>query len=287
MSFYYEHHGLGHAVQMVELQQKAEAGDLPSQFQYGRFLVYDAEGGPKERIVAEGVRWLKSAADKGHLGAIETMAGIYLHGAPGIEADRDEGMRLTLIAAEMGSGEVVDTLAYHFSYGDSADLVKGYAYFRLEEYVAEQTGYSAEIACDNLNDLRRGMDESQIKQAEDLFLKLRDELEAKPLWRNARDEKKRASDKDRYPRLMNMYAEASGYANDYPEELARIKGLIDKLEAVMNREDMIEIRTKRAKAGLPNSPESPFNKPSILERGCLGLIVLSLLPVAGLYWLNS
>lgn len=287
MSFYYEHNGLGHAINMLELKQKAEAGDLHSQFQYGRFLVYDAVGSPKEAIVAEGVRWLKSAADKDHLGAIETMVGIYTYGAPGIECDEDEGVRLALIAAEMGSGEVVDTLAYHFSYGDSADLVKGYAYFRLEEYVAEQTGYSTEIARDNLNDLRRGMDESQIKQSEDLFLKLRDELEAKPLWRNARDEKKRASDKDRYPRLMNMYAEALGYANDYPEELARIKGLIDKLEAVMNREDMIEIRTKRAKACLPNSPESPFNKPSILERGCLGLIVLSLLPIGGFYWLNS
>jgi hypothetical protein len=55
---------------MIGLKQKAEAGDLNSQFQYGRFLVYDAEGGPKERIVAEGVRWLKSAADKGQLEAI-------------------------------------------------------------------------------------------------------------------------------------------------------------------------------------------------------------------------
>lgn len=287
MSFYYEHNGLGHAIKMLELKQKAEAGDLHSQFQYGRFLVYDAEGSPKEAIVAEGVRWLKSAADKDHLGAIETMVGIYTYGVPGIERDENEGVRLALIAAEMGSGEVVDTLAYHFSYGDSADLVKGHAYFRLEEYVAEQTGYSTEMARDNLNDLRRGMDESQIKQAEDLFLTLRDELEAKPLWRNARDEKKRANDKDRYPGLMNMYAEALDYANDYPEELARIKDLIDKLEAVMNREDMIKIRTKRAKAGLPNSPESPFNKPSILQRGCLGLIVLSLLPIGGFYWLNS
>lgn len=287
MSFYYEHDGLGHAVQMIELQRKAESGDVPSQFNYGKFLVYDAEGGPKEKIVAEGVRWLKLAADKGHLGAIETMAGIYLHGAPGVEADRDEGMRLTLVAAEMGSGEVVDTLAYHFSYGESADLVKGYAYFRLEEYVASQTGYSTEIARDNLTELRQGMDESQVKQAEDLFVKLRDELEAKPLWRNTRDEKKRVSDKERYPRLMNMYAEASEYAHDYPEELARVKGLIDKLEAVMNREDMIEIRTRRSKAGLPNSPESPFNKQGILERGCLGLVVLSLLPVGGLYWLSS
>ena len=287
MSFYYEHHGLGHAVQMIELKQKAEAGDLNSQFQYGRFLVYDAEGGPKERIVAEGVRWLKSAADKGHLEAIETMAGIYTYGAPGIECDEDEGVRLALIATDMGSGSVVKILAYHFSYGDTAELVKGYAYFKLWEYVADETGYSTEIARENLTDLRRDMDESQIKQAEDCFIKFRDELETKPVWRSTRDETKRANDKERYPRLMNMYAEASDYANDYPEELARIKGLIDKLEAVMNREDIIEIRTKRAKAGLPNSPESPFNKPSILERGCLGLIVLSLLPVAGLYWLNS
>lgn len=287
MSFYYEHGGIDHALKMIELQRRAEAGDAPSQFEYGRFLVYDSEGGPRERIAAEGVRWLKSAVDQGHLGAIETLAGIYLHGAPGIESDRDEGMRLAHIAAEMGSGDVVDTLAYHFSYGDSADLVKGFAYFRLEEYVATQTGYSTSIACENLEDLRRGMDEAQLKQAEDLFLKLRDELEAKPLWRNARDEKKRASDKDRYPRLMNMYAEASYYANDYPEELARVKGLIDKLEAVMNREDMMEIRAKRAKAGLPNSPESAFNKPSMFERGCLGLVVFALLPVGGLYWLSS
>jgi TPR repeat protein len=142
MSFYYEHDGLSHAVQMIELKQKAEAGDVNRQFQYGRFLVYEAEGGPKERIVTEGVRWLKAAADKGHLGAIETMAGIYLHGAPGVQANQDEGMRLTLIAEEMGSGEVIDTLAYHFSYGNPPDVIKGYAYFLLEEYVAMQTGYS-------------------------------------------------------------------------------------------------------------------------------------------------
>lgn len=284
MSFYYEPNGLGHAVQMIELQRKAESGDVPSQFQYGNFLVYDAEGGPKDKIVAEGIRWLKSAANKGHLGALETMAGIYLRGAPGVEADRDEGMRLTLVAAEMGSGEVVDTLAYHFSYGESANLVKGYAYFRLEEYVATQTGYSTSIACENLDDLRRGMEEAQVKQAEDLFLKLRDELESKPIWRETRDEKKRESDKDRYPRLMNMYAEALDYADNYPDELARIKGLIDKLEASMNRKDMIEIRTSRAKAGLPNSPESSLNKPGILEGGCLGMVVLALLPIAGFCW---
>ena len=45
MSFYYEHDGLSHAVQMIELKQKAEAGDVNRQFQYGRFLVYEAEGG--------------------------------------------------------------------------------------------------------------------------------------------------------------------------------------------------------------------------------------------------
>ena len=287
MSFYYEHNSVGHALQLIELKQKAEAGDVNCQFQYGRFLVYDAEGGPTEAIVAEGVRWLKTAADRSHLKAIESLAGIYLHGAPGIQANQEEGMRLTLIAEEIGSGEVVDTLAYHFSYGDPPDLVKGYAYFLLEEYVVTQTGYSDEIARGNLNELRLSMDESQVKQAEELFIQLKDKLESKPIWRNTRDAKKRLSDKDRYPRLMNMYAEALDYSESYPEELERIKRLIESLEAVMNQDDMIEIRSLRAKHGLLNSPENPLNKPPMLAASFLRAALMIFLPISVFYWLRA
>jgi hypothetical protein len=283
MSFYYENDGASHALKMMNLQHRALSGDASSQYEYGQFLIYDAEGGPKEKLVAEGIRWLKMSADKGCCDAIELLGSVYLNGnLPGVERDQEEGMRLTWIAAEMGSGGVVDTLAYHFAYDSPPDLVKGYAYFRLREYVASQTGYSTEIALENLSGLRPGMSEIQVAQADELFVKLRDELESKPYWRTTRASTKKKNDKDRYTWLMDRHGEASQYADSYPDDLARIKGYIDGLEVVMDRDDMITIRDHRAKAGRPNSPETPLNKPRIFGGGCLGLIASAFLLGGGL-----
>jgi hypothetical protein len=273
MNFYYENNGAEHALKMLNLQQKALSGDASSQYDYGYFLIYDAEGGPKENLVAEGIRWLKMSADRGYCDAIECLGNVYLRGnLPGVEQNEEEGWRLTWIAAEMGSGGVVDTLAYHFAYDSTPDLVRGYAYFRLREYVASQTGYSTEIALENLNGLRPGMSEIQVSQADELFVKLRDELESKPYWRTTRTATKKKNDKDRYIWLMDKYEEASQYADSYPDDLVRIKGYIAGLEVVMNRDDMIAIRDHRARTGRLNSPEIPLNKPRVLGGSCLGSI---------------
>jgi hypothetical protein len=77
---------------------------------------------------------------------------------------------------------------------------------------------------------------------------------------------------DRYTWLMDRHEEASQYADSYPDELARIKGYIDGLKVVMGRDEVIVIRDHRTKAGRPNSPVTPLNKPRILGGGCLGLI---------------
>lgn len=281
MSFYFEIKRGRHGLKLIELRQRAESGDVSCQYELGDFLVYHAEGGPKEKLVSEGVRWLKMASDRGHCPAIERLASVYLSGVAGVEIDEQEGMRLTWIAAGMGSGGAVQTLAYHFAYGTPPDLVKGYAYFKLREYVTSQTGYSTEIARDNMDSLRGDMGNDQLAEAEELFVRLRDELETKPFWKTYKAEMKKESDRRRYPRLMEMYAEASQHADAYPEELARVKGYIDELEAIMDRADMIEIRAERTKVGLPNSPETLFNKPERSGRGCVGLVVAAFLLVGG------
>jgi hypothetical protein len=79
---------------------------------------------------------------------------------------------------------------------EAPNLVEGYAYFKLCEYIAVSEGFSAEISQDNLSQIGASLDESQLALATERFEKLRSELEAKPVWVTEKSRKKRTSDKE-------------------------------------------------------------------------------------------
>ena len=224
MSFIYHPRNPEDALRIIALRERASSGDVESQYEYGHFLIYDSEAEPKEVAAQEGFRWLKSAADKGHAKAIQGVASILLRNHFGVPTDNEEGMRLSFLAAEMGSREAIETLAYHFSYDDNPELIKGYAYFRLSEYSSTQCGFSPEIAADNISQIKVGLDQWQLAEGDELFASLRDKLEMNPHWRKERDVTRRSNDRDRYTWLLDRYAEVLHYADGYPEEFARIKG---------------------------------------------------------------
>jgi hypothetical protein len=288
MSLYFHHDSVEQALKMSELRRLADTGDATSQYELGRFLVYDAEGGPKDKLVREGVRLLLLSADQNHVEALGTLGAIYNQGLEGVDSDSDLGMRFIGLAAAEGHHGSVQDLAYGFAYGNTKDevpnLIEGYAYFKLSEYIADSKGFSAEISQENINALGASMDDSQLALALDRFEKLRAQLEAKPVWMASKAKEKRSSDKDRYSRLLDWHSEALVHADAYPGEHSRLKSLIDEMETVMNREDMLAIRSERQKRGLSITPVTSTNKPSFGERGCLGagifLIPLVLLVAA-------
>jgi hypothetical protein len=55
MSHYFHHDSAEQVLKTAELRRLAERGDAKSQYELGYFLVYDAEGGPKDKLVREGV----------------------------------------------------------------------------------------------------------------------------------------------------------------------------------------------------------------------------------------
>lgn len=285
MSFIYHPKNPEDALRIIALRERASSGDVESQYEYGHFLIYDSEAEPKEVAAQEGFRWLKSAAEKGHAKAIQGVASILLRNHFGVPTDNEEGMRLSFLAAEMGSREAIETLAYHFSYDDNPELIKGYAYFRLSEYSSTQCGFSPEIAADNISQIKVGLDQGQLAEGDELFASLRDKLEMNPHWRKERDVTRRSNDRDRYTWLLDRYAEVLHYADGYPEEFARIKGMLDEMESRMNKSDMAEIRMRRAMQGLPNSPDNENNHPASSRTGCLGIMIaLFVLPAYLYHW---
>ena len=156
MSFFYHPRNPEDALRIIALRERANSGDVESQYEYGHFLIYE------------------SAADKGHVKAIQGVASILLRNHFGLPTDNEEGMRLSFLAAKMGSNEAIDTLAYHFSYDDNPELIKGYAYFRLSEYSCTQCGFSPEIAADNISQIKVGLDQEQLAEGDELFASLRD-----------------------------------------------------------------------------------------------------------------
>ncbi len=281
MSHYFHHDSAEQVLKTAELRRLAERGDAKSQYELGCFLVYDAEGGPKDKLVREGVRLLHLSADQNHIEALGSLGAIYLRGLEGVDSDLDLAKRYNELAAAEGHHGAIQSLAYGFAYGNTSDaapdLIEGYAYFKLSEYIASSTGFSAEMARDNISILGASMDEAQSVLATQRFVKLRSELEAKPVWMVSMANKKRSSDKDRYSRLLDWYSEALVQADSYPGEHVRLKSLLDEMEATMNRDDMLAIRSDRQKRGLSITPVTVTNKPSFGERGCLGSVFLVLL----------
>lgn len=283
MSLYFHHDSVDQALKIAELRRLADTGDAPSQYELGFFLVYDAEGGPKDKLVREGVRLLRLSADQNHVEALGTLGAIYKRGLEGVDSDSDLATRFIGLAAAEGHHGSVQDLAYGFAYGNTMDevpnLIEGYAYFKLSEYIADSTGFSADIPQENINALGVSMDDSQLALAMERFEKLRAQLEAKPVWMASKAKEKRSSDKDRYSRLLDWHSEALVQADAYPGEHVRLKSLIDEMETVMNREDMLEIRSERQKRGLSITPVTSTNKPSFGERGCLGTGIFLMLLV--------
>ncbi len=87
---------------LAALTTAAEAGDAEAAFRLGRRLYDSAED------KAEARRWLKAAADLGHVRAA-TLLGLMTMAGVGGAADRDEARRLFLFAASGGDA----TALYH------------------------------------------------------------------------------------------------------------------------------------------------------------------------------
>jgi hypothetical protein len=67
------------------LTRRAEDGDIEAQYELG--LRYEKGAGGFRRDGSKAVRWLTAAADRGHRGAMRSLAQIYEAGAAGIPAD--------------------------------------------------------------------------------------------------------------------------------------------------------------------------------------------------------
>ena len=290
MSHYFHHDSVEQALKTAELRRLAEGGDAKSQYELGSFLVFDAEGGPKDKLVRDGVRLLRLSADQNHVEALGVLGAIYKRGLQGIDSDSDLATRFIGLAAAEGHHGSVQDKAYEFSYGSTMDeapnLVEGYAYFKLSEYIAVSEGFSAEISQDNMSQIGASMDESQLALATERFEKLRSELEAKPVWMTEKSRKKRTSDKETLRTLLDWHSKALAQVDAYPGEHVRLKSLIEKMETTMNKDDMLEILSERQRRGLSITPLTSSNKPSYSRGGCLGVFMFFFLLALGIGVVN-
>ncbi len=80
------------------LMRRAEDGDIEAQYELG--LRYEKGAGGFRRDAGKAVRWLTAAADRGHRGAMRSLAQIFENGADGIPADAARAAALRKRASE-------------------------------------------------------------------------------------------------------------------------------------------------------------------------------------------
>jgi TPR repeat protein len=85
------------------LAPDASSGDTEAQAALGSFLTLS----PDPDRFAEGVGWLRSAADAGDGVAAHNLGTILLSGGPGVEADCEEAMRYMERARDSGLWAIV------------------------------------------------------------------------------------------------------------------------------------------------------------------------------------
>lgn len=99
--------GQGHSGAKQHLRRlKAKRGDLEAQFALGMELLEKPED---ESAQAEGLRWLKRAADRRHLEAMIELALVRLRGPEGM-LDSKEGTQLLLDAADRGHDRAIEEI---------------------------------------------------------------------------------------------------------------------------------------------------------------------------------
>ena len=78
------------AAKLASLRNRAEAGDVKAQFELGFLYEYGVSGTPRDP--AEALKWYRKAAERGDVGAKQSIAGMYFDGI-GVTKDYGEAAR--------------------------------------------------------------------------------------------------------------------------------------------------------------------------------------------------
>jgi len=119
------------AVEIHQLQAKAEAGDASAQSALGKAF-QDGNGVPQNDTLA--VKWFRKAADQGDAAA-ENNLGIMYRMGEGVARDKEEAVRWYVKAAKLGNAKAMFNLgaAYYNGDGVGVDDVASFAWFLLAQ----------------------------------------------------------------------------------------------------------------------------------------------------------
>ena len=100
---------------VIWFRKAAEQGNMDGQ--YGLGIMY-AKGDGVEKTFFLAIRWIKKAADQGHLLAMRTYATALENGELGVSKDEDETIRWLKKAADQGDAISIRRLAQAYRWGE-------------------------------------------------------------------------------------------------------------------------------------------------------------------------
>ena len=104
----------------IELYRRAaEMGYIEAQYAYGKMYLVSLQEimAPREAAKAEGVKWLRKAADQGHEKAQLALAKCYSSGE-GVKKDAAKAFKLFMRAADTGYPPAMDNISTCYEQGD-------------------------------------------------------------------------------------------------------------------------------------------------------------------------
>lgn len=137
----------------------AQEGDPPAQFRIARILLSGPM--PDRKNASEAVRWLQSAAENHHTGAMVELGRLYRSGV-GVLQNFGDAAKWIETAAVLGDPEGMHELGrlYRDGVGFERDIVQAYVWFNRSA-----AALNADAARDR-DDVARGLSDVQLKEAQ-------------------------------------------------------------------------------------------------------------------------
>ena len=137
----------------------ADKGDAAAQYNLGEMYAY-GRGVPENRT--EGVKWLRLAAEQGHVDAQTSLAGLYFREALLHKGDYTEAVKWFRLAADQGDshGQFVLGIMYHEGEGVPQNYAEAAKWYSL---AAEQGDYGAQLYLGTMYANGEGVPQNYVK----------------------------------------------------------------------------------------------------------------------------